>query len=260
MNLTAIIKMFLRDEYTFNCIRSLKTFYPDIKILVADDGYHSEEKDRKMTELGVDKYIKMPFNSGLTKGRNLLTKLVETDYVLIGDDDFTYTKDTDLEKMLKLTYVADLVGGVVRVGDSIRHYEGFINRSEDGKGLIYTALEQDNFSEYQGIKYKPCELTFNFFVAKTEIFNRVSWDENIRISYEHSDFFLTCKENGVKVVYTPDSIVNHRSEDIEISDEYKVFRDGRDAKDYFLSKRGFTYAVDMDRRKIMLGSNEILRI
>jgi glycosyltransferase involved in cell wall biosynthesis len=77
-DVTAIVCTFLRDEYLFNCIRSLKQHYPNIRILVADDGHISDEKERALTDLGVERYVRLPFNVGLPAKRNALLALVET--------------------------------------------------------------------------------------------------------------------------------------------------------------------------------------
>lgn len=255
-DVTAIVKTFLRDKVCDACISSLRMRYPDIHILVADDGYESEEKESNMKALGVDEYVRMPFNSGLTKGRNLLISKVKTPYVLIGDDDFYYINSVSLEKMVKLLDKADIVGGSLVVDGKPVHYEAYLSYSDDGKGLIYTAMKQDEFEQYGDIRYKYCDLTFNFFVARKEVFDKVKWDENIMVAYEHSEFFLSAKEAGLKVCFTPDSVVQHRIPNIEADPEYMKYRGDRSAKTYFLKKRGLEYMVDMKGIKATLWDNK----
>ena len=244
-NVTAIIKTFLRDEYLYRCISSLKASYPDIKVFVADDGRFSEEKDQKLKELGVDLYLKLPFNSGITYGRNRLCDELKTDYFLLGDDDFIYDGRANLEKMLTLMDIADVVGGAITANGQIQHYEGFFTRSDDD-GLIYKVLDLNVHEYYKQIPYKPCELTFNFLMAKKSVIDRARWDEFYKITYEHSDFFLTMKEAGIRVIYTPACVVQHKSPDIQNTEEYNKYRyDISVTRDYFLKKRGFKYLIDM---------------
>jgi hypothetical protein len=44
-DVTALIKTFLRDEYLFTCVSSLRLNYPNLRIIVADDGYCSDAKE-----------------------------------------------------------------------------------------------------------------------------------------------------------------------------------------------------------------------
>jgi len=40
-----LIMTFLRDDALFACVKSIRKFYPDIAIFVADTGKESKEKD-----------------------------------------------------------------------------------------------------------------------------------------------------------------------------------------------------------------------
>ena len=78
-NVTALVKTFLRDQYLFRAVKSLKGLHPDIRIIVADDGHLSNTKEAKLKRMGVERYIRVPYAScSITRGRNLLVDACQT--------------------------------------------------------------------------------------------------------------------------------------------------------------------------------------
>jgi GT2 family glycosyltransferase len=237
-SVTALIKTFLRDKYLFNCVRSLKSQAPNIRIVVADDGHVSDQKERTLNELGVDRYIQLPFNSApIAKARNLMVDAAETEHVLIGDDDFTYTPASNLVNMCSLMNLADIAGGAIMQSDEVLHYEGVFER--EGHNMMLRPL-RGSYQNQGQTRYIQADYVYNFFVAKTSALRKVRWDKRIRASYEHEDFFLSAKEAGLKVVYCPNSVVLHRYGPQD-SPEYQRYRYSGDIQDKssFESKWGF---------------------
>jgi hypothetical protein len=189
------------------------------------------------------KYVELPFDCGICVGRNTLVELVETDYVLVGDDDFNYGPDSHLEIMLKLNEIADIVGGRVRQGGIIRDYQGFMEHN--GNQIVWRRLLLDSWKNYKTFRYKPCDLTFNFFICNKKIFEKVKWDEQIKVAFEHSEFFLSAKEAGLKVIFTPHCIVDHKLLGLEKTLEYSQYRNRRSDKERFFKKRNLESCIDM---------------
>jgi glycosyltransferase involved in cell wall biosynthesis len=246
-DVTVCIKTILRDAQLYRCIETLRSVYPDIKIFVVDDG--NVDKGDDMAKLGVV-YRRYPFNSlGLPKGRNEMLEHVNTKYFVICDDDSVWSAEAGLDKLKKMMDISDLAAGTVKTLGVIGHYEGNWTTSAD-EGLIYNRLDMNNLSDYEGIKYAYCNLVDEFFIAKTEIFQKVKWDENYHVTYEHSDYFLNCKEKGIKVAYVPECVIGHKSSDLLHSDEYQVLRSDvgviQNYKNYFLKKWGYKYSVLFD--------------
>jgi glycerol-3-phosphate cytidylyltransferase len=245
-NVTAIINNFLRMPYTKKCVESLRANYPQVKILIGNSDKPSLELE-EFAQKHKCEYMELPFDCGITVTRNLMLKKVKTDYILVGDDDFYYGQEANLDKMVKLMDIADVCGGRVRENE-IRNYQAFMDIIDNS--LIYTPLVLENFDEHKGVKYKKCDLTFNFFIAKKNI---PPWDEKIKISYEHSDYFLTLKQCGYKVVFTPDAIVDHKPfvDGLDLS-TYAIFRDRKYDKEYFFKKWFIERAVDIHGRESFL--------
>ena len=240
-NITAIIVTFLRDEYLNVCVESLKQTYPDISIIIGDQN-PSEDKKKHFESLGA-RYVELEYDCGLCKARNELVRLADTNYILIGDDDFKYNEGAKVEEMLKIiegNKDIDLVGGRIIEGRQIKNYQGFIE--EKDKHFIYKPLEDNEKSSF-------VDLIFNFFVAKRSAVVAVKWDDEIKVAYEHSSFFIDFKRAGYKAFYCPDSIVIHKPFVEHLSKEnhnkYIDFRSRKSDKKRFFTKYGIDYAIDM---------------
>ncbi|XP_074835129.1 beta-1,4 N-acetylgalactosaminyltransferase 2 isoform X1 [Carettochelys insculpta] len=94
---TIATKTFLRYHKLRILIKSIRQFYPDIKIIVADDS----EVPEKIDEENVEHYI-MPFGKGWFAGRNLAVSQVTTKYYLWIDDDYLFTENTNIEKLVEV--------------------------------------------------------------------------------------------------------------------------------------------------------------
>lgn len=243
-DVTVLINNFLRPQYTRKCIESLRTNYQDINFIVGNSDEPDDELKKFVTDNG-GAYIDLPFDCGITTARNEMVKNVNTRYCLIGDDDFYYTPEAHLEIMLEFMQIADVCGGRIIENGNIRDYQGFIE--DHGDQLVYRKLLLDAWKNFKTYRYKDCDLTFNFFMAPTRILKRVKWDENIKVSYEHSDWFLTAKEAGLRVIFTPHCVVTHKPELDEPIDQdrYSKFRNRRTDRDYFFEKRGLKSCIDM---------------
>lgn len=237
-NVTAIVKTFLRDEYLEVCLKSLRETYPKIRILVADDGRLTHAKTA-MVHRYANEYYKMPFDSGIPKGRNFLIDKVKTKYVLIGDDDFKYDPQTGVEKMvdtLEQRTDIDIVGGRVREKGEVKNYQGSFY--DDPTHLRFVPITSDCVV--------TCDFVFNFFLARTRRIRDVGWDENIYVAYEHSDFFLSAKQHGLTVAYHPYVIVEHRPPvNLAHREEYATYRNRKSDKEYWFKKHGYDYVIDI---------------
>jgi GT2 family glycosyltransferase len=253
-NLTAIIISFLRTDYTIDCIKSLRKTYPNIKILVGEQVRNkATEILYKTCEKNNAQYIKLPWDCGVGKSRNILIKEAKTDYILVGDDDFIYDENAKVDKML--TFIqnsdVDLIGGRILENGKVRNYQGFI---EIGINFIKTTpiIEPDNngiIDINSGLRVLKCDLTFNFFVIKKETAQECQWDENIKVAYEHHHFFIGLKKAGKKVAFSPDPIVKHKFQNYPLTNEYRNYRLRRQDKEYYFKSLGIDYALCINGAK-----------
>ena len=241
-NVTAIVKTFLRDECLFKCVASIREQYPLMKIIVVDDG-NTTEKKKAFCKKHDAKYLTMSFDSGLPAGRNLALEHVDTEYVLIGDDDFIY-RNEDVRKLERMMDICDIAGGRVVESGEVKNYQGTYRENNDGKELQWVAADIEECGEHLEVRFRPCNFTFNFFLGRTAQIREVLWDDQIKVAYEHSDFFISAWKKGLRVVCCPDVLVEH-DRSFEPTEKYKEHRFRRSDREYFLKKWGYTTYRDI---------------
>lgn len=223
---TILITSFLRPGYLADCLAGIKKNLPEVKVIVVDDG--------GATGKGV---ISLPFDSGLSAKRNRGVEATKTGYLLMGSDDFDFSTVEARNGILKLLAVletnpdVDIAGG--HVDGNV--YEGNLVVAP-GQYIAQTKL---NITK----NITPCDLVVNYFLARTASIRPYPWDERMKIGGEHGDWFLTLKDNGLKVVAVSDVNITSLPYDRTKEDpRYASFR-GR-AKDLghriFLRKRGIS--------------------
>ncbi len=180
--LTAVIKTFERPKVLNRLIESIKRFYPHMKVIVVDDSRAPSDLD------GVE-MIAMPYNSGISAGRNRALEMVKTRYVLFLDDDFIFYHKTELEPALQLMekyQQIDIMGGEVVNLPSFKS-------SDYRKANLHPTLLRSVLPIGSEISGMPVyDKVPNFFVARPERLKLVGWDEQLK-KIEHADFFTRAK-------------------------------------------------------------------
>ncbi len=177
-SVTALIKTFERPQTVRRLVASIHRLYPWMPIVVVDDS--REPRDIPGTTV-----VKMPFDSGLSAGRNEGLRHVKTSNVLLLDDDFVLTRRTRVDAALEALESPriDLVGGRV----------SFLP--------FYLEQAKPEYGEGRIERWRVCEKVPNFFVARTERLKLVPWDERLKL-VEHMDFFLRA-QGVLTTVYEP---------------------------------------------------------
>ena len=193
-DITIAIKTFLRPQKLDNCLKVIRRFYPDVKIIVADDS--QKPVDNKMA----DEYYTLPFDSGISTGRNLLLSKITTPYMLLLDDDTLFTQGDCVENMLQpiLDYPEiNLVAGNLMNNK----YHGTYQKKGD-------ELIRDFRGHRRTIgKYNIYDFVINLFIAKTESLRRVRWDDDLKIC-EHTNFFFRGMNELVCTIAKDTSFIN----------------------------------------------------
>jgi len=248
-----IIKTFERQTALDRMLTSVRTRgYTDCPVLIADDSKEPYrdfilEKHRDI----VDEYVVLPFNSGLSKGRNELLKRVETKYFVLNDDDFVYDERTDLAWMREQLESTDLelLGGlfydqrtyVPKPDASIFNRAWYRLLREIGKKREFVRSYHGLFRTdgdtivMQPVEYSApitrCDYTHNFFMADTQAIREKvgGWHDEIKTSWEHWEFFYRAKQGGLQVATTEEVGISH--EGPTDSERYKSHR--MDKADYY---------------------------
>jgi glycosyltransferase involved in cell wall biosynthesis len=181
-HLTAVIKTFERPRVLRRLLTSIKRFFPHLKVIVVDDSRNPDKLD------GVETIV-MPYDSGISAGRNEALGRVITRYVLILDDDFVFTRETDLETTLEIMErqpAIDILGGNVV---DLPFY-----RTVDYTGVqVFSPAKEPTLPEGSRIGDLPVlDKVANFFVARAARLRLVPWDPELK-RMEHADFFTRAR-------------------------------------------------------------------
>lgn len=196
-SVTAVIKTFERPQEVRRLITSIRNFYPEMSIIVVDDS-------QKPLNLDGVTIIEMPYDSGVSAGRNLAVSHVETKYLLLLDDDFIFYRKTDLEPAVQKmddNPDIDIMGGEVL---TLPLY----TRARYESASLYPTSRNATLPHGSSIGGMAVQnKVANFYIAKTESIKRVGWDDRIK-RLDHADFFTRAK-GVLTAVFNPEFKVLH---------------------------------------------------
>ncbi|XP_030634423.1 beta-1,4 N-acetylgalactosaminyltransferase 1 [Chanos chanos] len=247
-NISALVtiatKTFLRYDKLQDLIDSVRKYYPTVTIVIADDSEHP----KTVSGPYIEHYI-MPFGKGWFAGRNLAVSQVTTKYVLWVDDDFIFTANTKLEKLVDVLEktTLDLVGGAVReaTGYTATYRQTIsIEPGEEEGDCLH--MRRGFHHTIQGFPH--CVVTdgvINFFLARTDKVQQVGFDPRLaRVA--HLEFFI----DGLGLLHVgscDDVIVNHATKiklpwgQSESDKTYAKFRYPSASSDATHTKNGLLY-------------------
>eukprot|EP00058_Branchiostoma_floridae_P003035 XP_002588523.1 hypothetical protein BRAFLDRAFT_79478 [Branchiostoma floridae] len=181
---TIITKTFLRYPSVRALINSTRMFYPNIRVIIADDSRPVEDLQAENT----DHYV-MPFGAGWFGGRNLALSQVTTPYFLWVDDDYVFTKETKLENFVEVldNTNLDLVSGSVGNRKLMYSKLSILPGDEHGDCLVQG---RGHYGRVPG--YPHCYLTpkvTNFYLGRTDAVRAVGFDPTYS-RYGHTEFFV----------------------------------------------------------------------
>ena len=200
-SITAIVKTFERPDSLINLIKSIQKYYPDLKVIVIDDSKfpmkHSLPKKIN--------YFHTKYDIGTAAGRNIGIENCQSEYCLILDDDFHFTKYTNIERLVRTLQVTnfDIISGrVLDFPFYDRCYEGTFEVKDDE---FIINVGNNHGYQYQFAKY---DIVKNFFCAKTKVIKNIKWDPYLRLA-DHEDFFIRCKQFQLNITQDPKTIIYH---------------------------------------------------
>ncbi|HSF97620.1 MAG TPA: glycosyltransferase [Ornithinibacter sp.] len=179
LTVTMAVKTFKRPEVARRLVRSARTVF-DGRIVVADDSPAPMSFDDPLVDV-----IAMPFNSGVSVGRNAALDAVDTEFVLVTDDDLVFTAATDVDaarRRLQTCPDIDVVGFVrVELPRWMAH--------DFGPDSLFRGHREPLRPWGQLVGGLPVRLKIEqTYLARTEAIRRVRWDPQIRM-VDHADFF-----------------------------------------------------------------------
>lgn len=218
-----LVKSMLRWDCTERLVRSIKRWYPDAEILIADDSFETLPDEwpaamqRTIAIPGV-RWWQLAYDSGLAAGRLFLLQQATSDYIILCDDDYVFTAETRVHLLAEILGAQPDIGlaaGLVRMdGRTTKTWDGHFTLSDAGQGMRSLTIRplETPWRRHGDIWFRDTELTWNFYAARRSVLLAAPWDPQYVIGGEHIDHFLTLHKAGVRVVQTPNVIVGHLAE------------------------------------------------
>jgi glycosyltransferase involved in cell wall biosynthesis len=208
--LTAVIKAFERPRLLRRLVASLRRGYPNLRVVVVDDS-------RDPPRLPGVETIVLPCDSGVSGGRQAGLDAVETEYVLMLDDDFVFWRHTGLvDAMTHLDRhpQIDLVGGRLVNLPLFRSVDYPRLTPAPGSAAVLAPL-----MEIGGLPVMA--KVSSVWVARTERLRLVGWDPALK-RLDHGDFFNRAR-GVLTTVLDADLSCLHAKELFDR--DYRAFRD-----------------------------------
>lgn len=212
IDLTIGIKTFCRPKVLEESLANITNNKLKFKILVSDD---SDDEYKEMNKKIIDKFkfkydirlLDLPFDSGLSRGRNEIVNNCNTKYLMIIDDSRYFTNDLPILKMIKFLDNSDydLFSGVIESRNGRdRDYVCLFDKVEKkDKDVNITCKKKDKIENNLFENLFETNIGLNVFIAKTNSLRNTLWRNKLKL-WEHSVFFYDFYNNGFKCVYSPD--------------------------------------------------------
>ena len=217
-DITVLLCSYERPKCLERCLRSIKEFFPAMKVMVLDD---SRKYDcvNIATEIGY-KPMRVNHNMGIGPKRNLLLEKCDTEFFFLMDDDNYFTKKTKINEPLRILKETDIdILGLKeidhRVGDLTRG--SHVLEIKGDKAHVYWDRMHSMEQNCQVV-----DSLSNCFIGKTDRVKEegVNWDPELKC-YEAWSFFFHAKDKLKLATYRGDSEVMHKKVDEEQCDYYK---------------------------------------
>jgi len=240
-DITLFIKTFDRPECVDKLINSIRKNYPEVPIMVANDG--------KLSIPSYDENVsvfRLPFDTGLSYGRNYMVDKCKTKYYVLLDDDFVFNEDTDLGIFYDLIKSTDydIIGGMVNEATGPLSYFGNFDEYESYLEQVPVKLKENGITR--------CELILNFFIADVKATKQVKWDNELKLA-EHTDFFRRAALNNIKVGVTQAVSIFH---DRVRNSNYNKFRNrGKEFVAMWMNKNKLTHFKNVHGTITYVASN-----
>lgn len=174
-DVTIVIVCYQRYGSLKRCLRSIRKLYPDINIIISDNG-NMKTVPALARHFGCE-HLDLPFDSGANFARQQGQKAVKTKYWVIGEDDFIFTKDTILENfrtVLDHDQEVDLVGGLAIRGNRLGTIGSTFTIDRKRETFFRDPVRDPVFRIVDGVPYYLCDFVRMFFMARKEVL--IDWE------------------------------------------------------------------------------------
>ena len=178
--LSVSAKTFLRPATARRMVRTVRRVF-DGDVVIADDSPTPLAPPDARCRI-----VALPFNSGVTVGRNAALAEVRTPFVLVTDDDVVFTRASDLERAVRFLLDHPEVDAVCAFQVELPRWYAVEAGDESELFPGHRPLRIPHGTEIDGTRVVAKGPTA--YVGRTEALRQVPYDEKIRM-VDHRDFF-----------------------------------------------------------------------
>jgi hypothetical protein len=163
-------------------LKTIRRRYPGLKVIVVDDSRQPRELEGVQT-------IVMPYDSGISAGRNRALDVLETPYFLLLDDDFVFSHLQNLEELMGIMRrhpEIDILGG--RCIDLPFYIQHDFHDMPLGPQAAAPKVPLGTLFEGHPVVNK----VQNYFIGRTETVRAVKWKPELKV-HEHTEFFTRAR-------------------------------------------------------------------
>ncbi len=210
-NLTIIIKTFERHYAVTRLVKSIKRRYRQANILVVNDSKNPKKLD------GVDNLI-MPYDTGISVGRNAALEHINTRYFLLLDDDFVFSRRQKLGFLISQMEEHDSID---ILGGRYIDLPFYIIHDFQDVPVPSPAEPKTPLNRMLG-ENRVVDKVQNYFIARTESVLRVRWNDDFKV-LEHTEFFTRAR-GRITTAYRDDMLILHAKTPFDIAYHRHRFR------------------------------------
>lgn len=244
------------------CLESLVVDRRYLEVIVVDNGSDDQAQVALLVQrFGVDRFIALPFNHGVARGRNIGLRSATADTWCVLDVDTKVTPGA----LLTLHALAQ-VPSVGVVGPKLVDREGLIQFSCRRLPTLITQLLRrfpalDYFGvladyELRSIPHDSV-LSVGYVIGACQVFRRDvfmaigPYYEASRFGYEDTDLCLCSLKAGLSVIYEPTAVIAHLERRMARAWSSSITYDHISAMVHFFFRHGYLF------RKPICGSSEL---
>jgi anaerobic magnesium-protoporphyrin IX monomethyl ester cyclase len=244
-----IIPTYEKEEYTVDCLNSIKEFTHDYRIIWIDNGSKETSKIEAILETIPHLSYKFPTNQGFVNAINKGLSMSNAPHVVFLNNDTKVTKGW-LDKLTHALY-SDPKNGIIgpltgfgKLGPDSQHSLQFFPRLLTTKARFWEVeqINEELEKQYLGQTAPIDFVAFMCALLKREVINKVGLlDTNFDLGmWDDVDYGLRAKDLGYKTVIALDTCIYHRGrttfqllaekENLDIQALIKINRKKLDAK------------------------------
>ena len=211
-SVTVGITAFDRPDKLRRCLTSLWARYPSARVIVADNGCQHVDAATLCPKNGTVRYVKLPYDAGLSACRNAIVDRLETPLLLLMEDDFVVDERCNLDAMLDVVTAHPDIGVCGAMHEM--SYRSSVKAATPcgffGTDVVF--LRSPAHHAPRGTKFHMAEFVSNFALFRREFLATHRWKNDLKVG-EHIEFYLRVRREGRWLVaFTGESQIGHDRE------------------------------------------------